>query len=101
MRGVYLLALGATLVLVEVVLRRWAPQSAFYRRWTAFFAAVGAVWTGVLLAVVYFLTVAGVSLVLKLLGKDLLDRDVTPEPTFWRAHEASPLGSDAAARHQF
>jgi hypothetical protein len=38
---------------------------------------------------------------MKLTGKDLLDRKLDPEPSFWRAHEPNPLGPLVAARHQF
>jgi hypothetical protein len=38
---------------------------------------------------------------MKLFGKDLLDRSLRPEASFWRKHEGSPLEPHAAARHQF
>jgi hypothetical protein len=37
----------------------------------------------------------------RLFGKDLHDRGLAPEPSFWRAHEPNPLGPERAARHQF
>jgi hypothetical protein len=64
-------------------------------------AAVGAVWTAVILSVVYLLSVGPVSLAMRLRGKDPLDRSLAPEPTFWRTHEQNPLGPEAATRHQF
>ena len=84
-----------------LALRRFAPRSAVYARWTAFFHSVGAVWTAVILSFVYFLSVAGVSLFMKLAGKDPLDRQLDSEPSFWRPHQPNPLGPRAAARHQF
>lgn len=96
-----LLAFGAVLVAMELVLRRFAPTSKVYRGWTAFFRGLGKIWTAVLLSVIYFVTVSVVSLVLRVLGKDLLDRSLRPEGTFWRAHEPHPLGEEAGARHQF
>ena len=96
-----LLALAALVVLVEVALRRFAPKSRAYRRWTAFFQAIGAVWTAVLLALVYVLSVGPIGLVMRLAGNDPLDRTMVPEPSFWRAHEPSPLAPARAARHQF
>jgi hypothetical protein len=96
-----LLALATTVFLVELALRRFAPRSLVYKRWTAFFHAVGAVWTAVILSIVYFVSVAGVSLFMRLAGKDPLDRRVGEGGSFWRAHEPNPLGPRAAARHQF
>jgi hypothetical protein len=96
-----LLAFAALVVLVELGLRRFAPKSRAYRRWTAGFEGIGAVWTAVLLAIVYVLSVGPIGVVMHLMGKDLLDRRLTPEPSFWRAHEPNPLGPERAARHQF
>jgi hypothetical protein len=96
-----LLALATAVVLVELALRYLAPKSAAYRRWTAFFNALGVVWTAVLLAAIYLLSVGPIGLVMRALGKDPLDRRLAPEPSFWRAHEPNPLGPERAARHQF
>jgi hypothetical protein len=96
-----LLALATTVFVIELLLRRFAPDSVFYRRWKAAFEAVGRVWTAVILAIVYFLSVSVVSALLKILGKDPLDRSLRAEPSYWRAHEPNPLGPLGAARHQF
>ena len=98
---VKILALAALMVLIEVGLRRFAPRSRAYRGWTAFFQGISAVWTAVLLALVYVLSVGPIGLVMRLTGKDPLDRAMIPEPSFWRAHEPNPLGPRRAARHQF
>ena len=47
------------------------------------------------------LSVGPIGLVMRLAGKDPLDRGLAPEPSFWRKHEPNPLGVEAAARHQF
>ena len=96
-----LLSLATVVVLVELVLRRFGRGSRLYAGWTRFFQGIGHVWTTVLLSVVYFLSVAVVSSVMRVLGKDPLDRALRAEPTFWRSHEPNPLGPRAAARHQF
>jgi hypothetical protein len=96
-----LLALATTVFVIELVLRRVAPRSRFYAGWTKAFQAIGKFWTAIILSVVYFLSVALVSAFMKLRGKDLLDRGLAPEPTFWRPHDPNPLGPRAAARHQF
>ena len=95
------LAFATLVVVVELAFRRFAPKSQAYKRWTAFFQAIGSVWTAVLLSVVYTLSVGPVGLIQRLMGKDPLDRGLAPEPTFWRAHEPNPLGPERAARHQF
>jgi hypothetical protein len=96
-----LMVLATLVFLVELALRRFARKSRAYARWTALFEAIGSVWTGVLLALVYALSVGPTGLAMRLFGRDPLDRRLTPEPTFWRLQEANPLGARAAARHQF
>ena len=86
---------------VELLLRRFAPRSRAYARWQHFFESIGAVWTAVLLAVVYFVSVSLVSIAMRVMGKDPLDRSLRAEPSFWRPHEPNPLGPRASARHQF
>ena len=96
-----LLAVATAIFLTEVLLRRVAPRSRIYARWKVFFEGIGKFWTAIILSVVYFLSVALVSAMMKLFGRDPLDRRLVPEPTFWRPHEPNPLGPHAAARHQF
>ena len=89
------------MVAIELVLRRFAAKTRLYAAWTHGFEAIGAVWTSVLLAIVYFASVSVVGVAMKLLAKDPLDRGLDREPSFWRAHEPNPLGAKAAVRHQF
>jgi hypothetical protein len=105
-----LLLLFCTVLLTEIVLRVFAPKSRAAQAWTAFFTRVSQsrvlqflakFWTGVILSIVYFFTVALVSAFMKVFGDDPLDRSLKPEPTFWRKHDPNPLGPQAAARHQF
>jgi hypothetical protein len=96
-----LLAFAVVVVLVELGLRRFARGSRLYAGWKGFFEAIGAVWTAVLLAIIYVLSVGPIGLVMRLAGSDPLDRQLAPEPSFWRPHEPNPLGTEAAARHQF
>ncbi len=96
-----LFAFATAIVLVELALRHLAPKSRLYRGWTTFFQGLGAVWTALLLGLVYLLSVGPIGLALRARGKDLLDRRLDPEPSFWRAHEPNPLGPERAARHQF
>jgi hypothetical protein len=96
-----LLVLATTVLVVELALRRFAPKSSVYKKWTHVFESIGVVWTAILLSLVYFLSVSLVALLVKLFGKDPLDRGLDAEASFWRAHEPNPLGAAAAVRHQF
>ena len=94
-------AFACTVFLVEVACRRFGRGSQAYVAWTRFFEGIGKAWTAVILSVVYVLSVGPVGLVMRLRGRDLLDRKIAAEPTFWRTHEPNPLGPAAAVRHQF
>src|SRR5512145_372768 len=95
------LTFATLILLVELALRYGAPKSRAFALWQGFFKAVGAIWTGVLLSIIYFLTVGPISVGVRLFAKDPLDRKLTPEPTLWRPHEPNPLGPQAAAHRQF
>jgi hypothetical protein len=97
-----LMKIAVIVFLAEVALRRFAPRSRAYARWTAAFLAVGSVWTAVLLSVVYALAVGPTGLAMRLFGRSR-GAGARPEagPTFWVAYEANPLGAVSAARHQF
>jgi hypothetical protein len=96
-----LILFAFTVMIVDLILRKTAPKSEFYRRWKIGIESVGKFWTGVILSIVYFLTVSIVSIFMKLFGSDPLDRSLKAEPSFWRKHEGSPLSPHSAARHQF
>lgn len=96
-----LLAIATSMLVIELLLRHAAPRSRLYAKWTALFLAIGKVWTVVLLSFIYVVAVGPVALGMKLFRRDLLDRSLRPEPSFWRAHEPNPLGPRAAARVQF
>ena len=96
-----LLVFASTVFVIELGLRQFARKSAAYARWTGFFRFIGEIWTGVLLSLVYVFSVGLIGIGNRLFGRDLLDRGLAPEPTFWRTHEPNPLGPAAAVRHQF
>jgi saxitoxin biosynthesis operon SxtJ-like protein len=96
-----LLSLATTLMVVDLLLKRFAPRSRVRAGWTKGLEAMGHFWTAIILSVVYFVSVAVVGLVMRLLGKDPLDRCLDHEATYWRPHDPNPLGPQAAARHQF
>ena len=86
---------------MELAFRGLAPKSVAYAQWTAFFKAVGTVWTAVILSFVYLLSVGPVSLGHAAPRQRPAGPLARPEPSFWRPHEPNPLGPEAAARHQF
>jgi hypothetical protein len=105
-----LLLLFLVVVLTEIVLKVFLPKSAAAKAWTRFFTRVSnsrvlqflaKFWTGIILSIIYFLTLPFITLGQKFFGSDPLDRSLKPEPSFWRKHEPNPLGPKAAARHQF
>jgi hypothetical protein len=96
-----LLSLATTLMVVELILRRFARGTVLYARWTKGLEAIGHFWTAIILSLVYFISVAVVGVVMRLLGKDLLDRRLDHEASYWRSHEPNPLGPRQATRHQF
>jgi hypothetical protein len=96
-----LLTLATTLMVVELVLRRFARGTRVYAGWTRGLEALGHFWTAIILSLVYFVSVAGVGIVMRALRKDPLDRGLEQEPSYWRPHDPNPLGPQAAARHQF
>jgi hypothetical protein len=95
------LTFATAVVLIELGFRHLAPRSRAYAGWTRFFHGLGTVWTAVILAVVYLVSVGPIGLVMRLAGRDPLDRRLAPESTYWRRHEPNPLGPEKAARHQF
>lgn len=95
------LAFATTVVLVELAFRHLAPRSLAYARWTRFFQGIGVVWTTVILAIIYILSVGPIGLVMRVTGHDPLDRHIQPDGTMWKTHEPNPLGPERAARHQF
>lgn len=95
------LGIGAVILFAEFFLGKLFPRSPVYRAWKAGVEGLGKFWTAIILSVVYLLSVGPVHLVMRLMGRDMLDRKLEPAGSWWRAHEPNPLGPDAAARHQF
>lgn len=96
-----LLSLATVVFVVELAFRRLAPGSRAYAKWTSLFETIGAVWTSVVLAVVYFFSVGPIGLIMRAARRDELDRTLTPESSFWRNYKANPLGPRVSSRHQF
>lgn len=78
--------LGALLVLSGTL----APAilKPIYRVWMALAVVLGFVMTRVILTLVYFLVLTPIGLVLRLFGKDLLDRKLDPRAdSYWKRKE--------------
>ena len=71
-----------------------------YEYWMAFGHAIGVVMTPVQLFLIYVFVFGGARLVTLIGGKDLLDRRMTPKPTFWHAKQPQSTSVEMA-RHQF
>ena len=84
--AVYVLGLGGTLVLLGAVLPRLLAP--IYRVWMTLALAMGFVMTRVLLTVFYFLLVTPFGLVMRLFGKDLIDKKLDRNAsTYWKPKE--------------
>ena len=62
-----------------------------YKYWMTFAKALGKINALVLLTLVYFLLIGPAALVLRILGKDLLDCTAGNEPSYWYKRESEEL----------
>ena len=58
-----------------------------YRWWMKFARVLVFINTRILLTLVYFLLIGPISLIIRLMGKDYLDRTIKPSESFWKAKE--------------
>ena len=72
--------------------------SAVYGIWMKFAGLVAFVNTRVLLTVVYFIVIGPLHLLMRLMGKDYLDRRHDPSPTFWKKKEPVTHSLESARR---
>ena len=80
--GIALVVTGAILPLV---------LKPFQKVWMTLAILMGWVMTRVLLSVLFFLTIAPIALILRLSGKDLLDRKLDPhKPSYWKIRSHPP-----------
>ena len=71
-----------------------------YEYWLAFGHAIGVITTPILLFLVYTLAIGPTRLAALVAGKDLLDRRMKRESSFWKTKEPCSHTVDEA-RHQF
>ncbi|HTP81033.1 MAG TPA: SxtJ family membrane protein [Bacteroidota bacterium] len=72
--------------------------SAVYGIWMKFAGLVAFVNTRVLLTVVYFIVIGPLHLLMRLMGKDYLDRRHDRSPTFWKKKEPVTHSLESARR---
>lgn len=64
----------------------------FYQRWMTAAHFLGTVITGAVLAIIFYSVFAGVGVILRLLGKDLLDREINDNlNSYWREKKKVPF----------
>lgn len=74
--------------------------SRLYRFWMKFASGLAFVNTVILLSLVYFLLIGPISLILRVLGKDLLERRLGSGESFWKEKEKGTQGIEGL-KHQF
>ena len=94
------LSFAIGVVLVELVLRRFAPKSRAYARWSRFFVGLGSVWTAVILSIVYVLSVGPSASRCGSWARTARPHAGARALALARARP-NPLGRERAARHQF
>ncbi len=71
-----------------------------YTWWMALGRFLGAVNAAILLTVFYIVIIGAMSLIVRILRKDLLSHGADSSPSFWKEKEQVIHGADQA-RHQF
>ena len=69
-----------------------------YQYWLAFGHVIGVVMAPIQLMLVYLLVFGPARLFTMMAGKDLLDRRMTPAPSFWRIKEPHHVSLEDARR---
>ncbi|MFC1679532.1 SxtJ family membrane protein [Elusimicrobiota bacterium] len=93
----YLFAVAAVMALWGLI----APGSLVhvYRPWMKVVGVIGAINQFLLMGLVFYLIITPYSMVLKLLGKDLLDERLNTGESYWKARE--PITDPKAYERQF
>jgi len=72
--------------------------SLIYEGWMIFARALAFVNTRIILTIFFLLIIGPIALILKLAGKDFLQRKIDSSPSFWKPREASEHTLDNAVR---
>ncbi len=91
-------AVAVSLLFVAVSIIKPELLTRFYQLWTKFGGFMGGVISKVIMFILYFGLFTPVSFVLKLLGKDLLDKKIDKsQKSYWIERETQPQ----SMKHQF
>jgi hypothetical protein len=72
--------------------------SLLWTGWKKFAHVLGIVNTKILLTLSYFLIMAVAAIAARILGKDLLDRKITPGKTQWQTRDNLPVDLETSRR---
>jgi len=91
-------AIAVSLLFVTVSIIKPELLTRFYQLWTKFGGFMGSIISKVMMFILYFGLFTPVSFVLKLLGKDLLDKKIDKsQKSYWIERETQPQ----SMKHQF
>ena len=90
---VFPVILGAvSVVLAGITVIDYQRLIPFYKRWMKVVHLIGTVFTTVILSIVFYLVFGISGLILRLLGKDLLDRKLEPKKeSYWGKRKTAPF----------
>ena len=71
---------------------------AIWRGWKAFAHKLGVLNTKIILTILYFIVIGTAAMIAKILRRDLLDRRLCDEDSFWKARESLPVNLENARR---
>jgi hypothetical protein len=72
--------------------------SLVWRGWKKFAHVLGIVNTKILLTLSYFVIIALVSIISKILRADFIDRRLRPQPSYWHDREQLPVNLESCRR---
>jgi hypothetical protein len=72
--------------------------SLLYKGWMAFARALAFVNTRVILTLFFLIVIGPIAVILKLAGKDFLQREIDSSPSFWKPRERAEHTLENAAR---
>lgn len=92
---------GSAGALLAVTIVNYSWLRPLYQRWMKAAAGIGAVISGVILGVLFYGVFGLIGIILRLMGKDLLNQRIEREKaTYWVAREPDQRGVERY-RHQF
>jgi hypothetical protein len=97
--GYYWIGAGVVLALLRVITPLF---KAIYRFWVAFSVVLGYFVSRVLLTIIFYLVITPTGLLMRLCGKDPMERKWDPEATtYWKKREQDPDASIERYEKQF